>query len=237
MLGCTEHLLADDWRISRRLTLNLRLRYDLYTRSTELSHQATTFLLGPGHDFVDDITNGSGQIKDASAPCPGDPEATWCPSPCGPGGFAAAKNLGKGDHNSFGPRLGFAWDVLSNGETSLRGGFGISYESSLQRRLTITRFNPPYYSFNRELNFLTGNPGSNIVYGPVDGSQPSFPGPAPAAQHAGTGAQATGNISGSDGFTPPNLGPDPDDPLQEGLRDPSVEHWSAGVQSVNCVTN
>ena len=220
--------LEDDWRISRRVTLNLGLRYDLYTRSTELSHQATTFLLGSGRDFVDDITTGAGRIKDASVPCPGDPKALLA-GECGPGGFAAAKNLGKGDHNNFGPRLGFAWDVFGNGKTSLRGGFGISYEGSLQRRLTITRFNPPYYSQNREFNFLTGATNSNLVYGPMDGSPPTFRGPAPPAQHSGIGAQATGNISGWDPSNPQTSGLTAII-LQEGLRDPFIEHWSAGVQ-------
>ncbi len=220
--------LEDDWRISRRLTLNLGLRYDLYTRSTELSHQATTFLLGPGHDFVDDITTGAGRIKDASAPCPGDPKSLLA-GECGPGGFAAAKNLGKGDHNNFGPRLGFAWDVFGNGKTSVRGGFGISYEGSLQRRLTITRFNPPYYSQNREFNFLTGDTNSNLVYGPADGSKSTFLGPAPPAQHSGIGAQATGNISGWDPANPQTSGLTAI-LLQEGLRDPFVQNWFAGVQ-------
>jgi outer membrane receptor protein involved in Fe transport len=221
--------LEDDWRISRRLTLNLGLRYDLYTRSTELSQQATTFLLGPGHDFVDDITTGAGKIKDASErPCPGDPKALLA-GECGPGGFAAAKNLGKGDHNNFGPRLGFAWDVFGNGKTSVRGGLGISYEGSLQRRLTITRFNPPYYSMNREFNFLTGDTNSNLVYGPVDGSQATFLGPAPPAQRSGIGAQATGNISGWDPANPQTSGLTAII-LQEGLRDPFVENWFAGAQ-------
>jgi hypothetical protein len=33
-----------------------------------------------------------------------------------------------GDHNNFGPRLGFAWDIFGSGKTILRGGGGIMYE-------------------------------------------------------------------------------------------------------------
>lgn len=33
------------------------------------------------------------------------------------------------DHKNFGPRVGFAWDVLGNGSTVLRGGAGVMYEA------------------------------------------------------------------------------------------------------------
>lgn len=220
--------LNDDWKVSRRLTLNLGLRYDLFTRNSELDNLATTFILGPGNDFIDNITTGAGQIKDASTPCPGDPRATLA-GECGPGGFAPANSLGRGDHNDFAPRAGFAWDVFGNGRTSLRGGFGISYEGTLQRRLSLTRWNPPYYSLNRISNFLDRNPDANVVYGPVDGGTPTFRGSAPAAQHSGTGVQATGNISGWDPSNPQTSGFTAI-VLPQGIRDPYVENWFFGVQ-------
>ena len=103
--------LQDDWKITRRLALNLGIRYDLYSRPTELNNSSSTFRTGPGNHFIDDITTGAGQIKDASAPCLGNPQATIA-GICGPGGFAAVRSVGAGDHNNLGPRLGFAWDMF-----------------------------------------------------------------------------------------------------------------------------
>ncbi len=38
-------------------------------------------------------------------------------------------NLYSPDHKNFGPRAGFAWDILGNGRTVLRGGGGLIYET------------------------------------------------------------------------------------------------------------
>ena len=110
-------------------------------------------------------------------PCPGNPRAPLAGA-CGPGGFASSSTLGAGDHNNFGPRIGFAWDVFGDGRTSLRGGFGLSYEGTLYNPLSNTRWNPPYYSVDSATNFLTGDV-SQVVYGPVGGGAPTFVGPLP----------------------------------------------------------
>jgi Carboxypeptidase regulatory-like domain/TonB dependent receptor len=217
----------DNWKVSSRLTLNLGLRYDLYTRHNELDRLTTTFVLGPGRSFVDNVTTGDGQIKAASAPCPGNSLAVVA-GICGPGGFAVAPALGAGDHNDFGPRVGFAWNVFGDGHTSLRSAFGISYEGTLYNLFSNSRWNPPFYAEDAVENLLVGDI-NHVVYGPLNGSAPTFSGPAPPEQHSGTGPQATGNISGWDPVNP-HLAALTALIFPQGLRDPYVENWFFGVQ-------
>lgn len=42
------------------------------------------------------------------------------------------------------PRAGFAWDLFGNGTTSLRGSFGLFYNTNNQQHLIVTVTNPPY---------------------------------------------------------------------------------------------
>ncbi len=231
----------DDWKVTSRLTLNLGLRYDLYSRHKELDDLATTFIKGPGSDIIDDLTTGAGQIRDANAPClflPGGavrPDAQVA-GVCGPGGFAPTPQLGGADHNNFGPRVGFAWDVWGNGKTALRGGFGVSFEGTLYNPLSNSRWNPPFYSFNRADNFLLGGI-SYIVWGPTVctpqcqpdlATAPSFSGTA-TNPGQGVGVQAEGNLVGWDPNNP-NLAFRSGLVFEEGLRDPYVYSYYLGIQ-------
>lgn len=224
----------DDWKVTRRLTLNLGMRYDLYTRHTELHDQVTTFIKGPGDQFIDDISSGAGQIKDASVPCT-DPQAQLA-GVCGPGGFTTAKSLGKGDHNNWGPSVGFAWDVFGDSKTALRGGFGVAYEGTLYNPLSNSRWNLPYYSFNNANNFLVGDVNT-VIYGPSTctpacgpdpAATPTFTG-APTNPNQGSGAQAVGNLTGWDPSNP-NLANLTGIVFPEGIKDPYVYNYYIGFQ-------
>ena len=119
--------------------------------------------------------------------------------------------------------------MFGNGKTSLRGGYSISYEAALQQRLSLTRWNLPFYSLNSISNFLDGNPNARVVYGPVDGGQPTFLGTAPLAQHSGNGVQATGNLSGWD-LSNPQTSNFTSIIFPEAMRDPYVQNWFFGVR-------
>jgi hypothetical protein len=47
------------------------------------------------------------------------------------------------DTNNFSPRAGFAWDVAGNGRTSLRGGYGMYFNTNSSQNLIVTVTNPP----------------------------------------------------------------------------------------------
>ena len=86
----------DDWRITKKLTLNLGLRWDLYTAPVEIDNRQANF----------DITTGALLVA-------------------GQGG--ASRALVNNHYGNFGPRLGFAYQLGSDGKTVVRGGVGVFY--------------------------------------------------------------------------------------------------------------
>jgi hypothetical protein len=81
-----------------------------------------------------------------------------------------------GDHNNFGPRVGFAWDIFGNGKTVLRAGAGMLYE-----QLSFDVFNGIGNAFG-----LRTNPTGAALY--ANGAQVASPGSIGVTNISFTGA-------------------------------------------------
>jgi len=188
---------SDDWKVTPHLTLQLGLRYDLFTRHAEKYGQVTELLLPTSGNLTDNLralncyVNASGGVGLDGKACNG--------------GFQKASGaLTTGDHNNFAPRVGFAWDVRGDGKTSLRGGFGVSYNGEVYNPLSNSRWDPPFYSFNLAscssgVNTTGASLPDACIFGPVDGSAPNYTGDPTNPGHGPAGATANafaGNISG-----------------------------------------
>jgi Carboxypeptidase regulatory-like domain/TonB dependent receptor len=150
----------DSWKVVPRLTLNLGVRWEYFG----VQHNAnpaldSNFYFGSGATYQDRIRNGQAMIADKS-PVGG----LWAPQ----------------KHN-FAPRLGFAWDIFGDGSTSLRGGYGLSYERNFGNVTFNVIQNPPNYAV---ISLVSGvDIPSMPIYtdnsGPLAGSgiQKAFPGP------------------------------------------------------------
>ena len=52
--------------------------------------------------------------------------------------------LGEPDLDNLSPRLGFAWDVVGDGRTALRGGYGLYFNTNNHQNHIVTVTNPPF---------------------------------------------------------------------------------------------
>jgi len=151
----------DDWHATRKLTLNLGLRFDPFFPWNETKGRFEVF-------YPDLYLKGQKSQMFTNAPAGlmfrGDP--------------GVPQNGLRANMKNFGPRVGFAYDVSGNGKTSIRGGFGIFYDA-LQNGIYNNRF-VDLTPFSLQMNFSC--PGScppgpfNDPFAGYSGGNP-FPAP------------------------------------------------------------
>ncbi|MGH9666368.1 MAG: hypothetical protein ACRD9L_18220, partial [Bryobacteraceae bacterium] len=118
----TDLYVQDDWKVNRRLTLNLGLRWDPFlpfhdlnmaVSQVRLGQQSTVFPTAPaGYVFP-----GDAGVSETTIP-------------------ARLANLA--------PRFGFAFDPSGSGKTSIRGAYGIFYSDIRQQAMNNLSSNEPY---------------------------------------------------------------------------------------------
>jgi hypothetical protein len=139
----------DDWKVSRRLTLNLGLRYELDLGTTERYNR----IIRDFDSSVSNPTEAAVQANYAKNPIPEIAPANFKV----PGGlvFADSSNRGfRADRNNFQGRIGAAFQI--NERTALRGGWGMFMVPFFMDALNqngFTRNTPLIASPDRGLTF------------------------------------------------------------------------------------
>jgi hypothetical protein len=203
----------DDWKVTKRLTVNLGIRYDY---------------LGPLYDTKDRVGNFDPSRLDLIArenAGPGLLNGFILPASAnfgaiqGTTGVNSSTLFSNSPHN-FAPRVGLAWDPMGNGKTSVRAGYGIYYVRTSGQTLLQLITSEPFFQLSADVFGPTGalplsNPFPNL---PTTNQFPVF----------STPPSLIGlNASGDPTFDSPLLSLNP---FARNLVTPYTGNWNLTVQ-------
>jgi len=131
--------IQDDWRVTKDLTLNLGLAWDLTTPISEAGGRMADYVPG----------TGAGQLLIANK-----------------GGVNSSAGI-NADRTAVEPRIGAAWKVHGSDKTVVRGGYSIYHDSAWSMGAQGLWQNPPYFAEGdnfglAENSGITFGPGSPV---------------------------------------------------------------------------
>jgi hypothetical protein len=155
----------DSWKVSRRLTLNLGLRYSFFPPAHEPDNRFRVFLPSAYDPSKAVTVNSSGQIPRGS----GDRY----------NGLVDPTNYWQTHKKNFAPRFSFAFDPFGKQRTSIRGGYGLFYSREILGAFILMSGNPPFSELLTIDNTTLSNPGGGaarnfdlpITLGSIDTNQ------------------------------------------------------------------
>ena len=164
----------DNWRVNKRLTLNLGLRWDGIPHTYEANNRMGNFYPNLYNPADAAILDKNGNISPTSPALGGSPNPILKAAGTqfylnGIGIPGTTPGVPKGLVNTnwaaFGPRIGWAYDITGSGKTIFRGGFGAMYERIQGNDMYNAGPNIPFSSSVSFNNVELNNPSTFLANG------------------------------------------------------------------------
>ena len=164
-----EAYAQDDWRATRKLTINAGLRWVYFSPNTSSGDQVSSFFASQYNAAQAPVVTVGGGFTTNTAGVPLTVAGTAANLETGlvfAGQNGVSSGFFSGKKTNFAPRVGFAYDLTGDGKTSLRAGYGIGY-SRLAVEAIYNAFgqNPPFTQSSNINSGTLENPTAGTARG------------------------------------------------------------------------